>query len=230
MEGFWDKEKQPNFLIIDYGFHNMGMDQIWMPNAGEEFIVARPTATRELAELVKSVISKDEFRLEYSSTRNGSREHWRGRIAEDLPWFYELPDIIGEVEEAGGGELDLQKVYAWAERETRPVQFMRGPMLSAANRRRIWVPCKFLAAAYLSKVPQDWDRISEVTERSEDEDSWEEEEEKEEKKDDRDKEEDSDQENNNGNETRQEMLITSLPHLSKNKDEVYDEHNGGSTA
>jgi len=170
MEGFYEKEHTTSFLNIDYGFHNMIMDQIWMPNIGEELIVIRPTATRELADLVKSVISNDEFRLENPLAANPGREHWRKRITEDLAWFYELPDIVSEMEEANDRELDLQKVYAWAERETRPVQFMRGPMLGVANRRRIWVPCKLLAAAYLSKVPQDWDGISEKTENSEEED------------------------------------------------------------
>jgi len=108
-----------------------------------------------------------------------NRTLWWSRMADDMPWFYELPGIVKEVEETRGEKVDLRRVWVWTQEVSRPVQFIRGPFMGLANRRRIWTPCSVLADLYRAKVPDDWDGVSEQSEEP-DETDWEDEEDEEE--------------------------------------------------
>lgn len=85
---------------------------------------------------------------------------WWGRINQDMPWFYELRQVITEIEDASGKRIDLRKVWSWAQIVSYPTQFMRGEYMGLANRRRIWTPCSILAALYYQRVPDNWDGAS----------------------------------------------------------------------
>jgi hypothetical protein len=149
------------YLDIDYGHPNIPHDQWWYSNPGEEFLVAKPAATPELAELVKSVIAKDEFRLEEwlqqpmgGNALVANRELWRACITDDLPWFYELPDMIREVEETSGRKVDLHKVWTWAEKETRPVRFKRVCLWGRPTAGVSGCPAKSWPRPTMSKCPR----------------------------------------------------------------------------
>jgi hypothetical protein len=75
-----------------------------------------------------------------------STKFWKWLLFSDLPWFWELHELIKEFPD--DANLDFKKLYLWADEFTTPTFGMRGRFLGIANRRRIWGPCQELAESY----------------------------------------------------------------------------------
>lgn len=74
---------------------------------------------------------------------------WRGLINWDMPWFWELRSIFGELENT---EINFKAVYLFLDRVTTPSIMVTGPFLGIANRRRIWGSCQDIMKLYFKPV------------------------------------------------------------------------------
>ncbi|KAK2811612.1 hypothetical protein FQN50_001954 [Emmonsiellopsis sp. PD_5] len=83
----------------------------------------------------------------YSATRHP--KFWKQLIHWDMPWFWELHEVVGDPRMSG---LDYKSLYLWLDRETAPRYGMRGPFMAVANRRRIWSACEQLAKGYFIQL------------------------------------------------------------------------------
>ncbi|KAI3391427.1 hypothetical protein diail_7378 [Diaporthe ilicicola] len=76
-----------------------------------------------------------------------NNQFWRQRLWSSLPWFFELQELL-EQDDTLLQTNDGQRVFQWAERVTRPEKWLTGPLMSVANRRRIWSVCEQLGEIY----------------------------------------------------------------------------------
>ncbi|KAK2787308.1 hypothetical protein FQN53_005467 [Emmonsiellopsis sp. PD_33] len=83
----------------------------------------------------------------YSATRHP--KFWKQLIHWDMPWFWELHEVINDPRMSG---LDYKSLYLWLDGETAPRYGMRGPFMAVANRRRIWSACEQLAKGYFIQL------------------------------------------------------------------------------
>ncbi|KAK2755681.1 hypothetical protein FQN54_005830 [Arachnomyces sp. PD_36] len=83
----------------------------------------------------------------HSATRYN--EFWKHLIHWDMPWFWELHEVIKELRSK---TLDYRSFYLWLNKVTTPTYGMEGPFLGLANRRRIWGACQQLADLYYEKT------------------------------------------------------------------------------
>ncbi|KAL4949075.1 hypothetical protein BDW69DRAFT_188656 [Aspergillus filifer] len=79
-------------------------------------------------------------------SRAKSQGFWRRRIQQDMPWAWELLEMISTVEK---GSLNFGRLHQCLDQATRPRYGMRErEWMALANRRRIWRPCEVLAGLY----------------------------------------------------------------------------------
>ncbi|KAL3475525.1 hypothetical protein BJX99DRAFT_157651 [Aspergillus californicus] len=67
--------------------------------------------------------------------------HWRRRIREAMPWFWELSDFLDEPENS---DIDVKRAYLYSDWNTSPKYGHKGLLMAVANRRRIWGVCELL--------------------------------------------------------------------------------------
>ncbi|KAJ4351210.1 uncharacterized protein N0V89_006549 [Didymosphaeria variabile] len=85
----------------------------------------------------------------FASTRHGS--FWKQMLRLHLlPWFWEASAIVSGSSTTEG--LDAKDLFLWIEAATRPRFGIEGPLMSIANRRRIWNVCQQLAPQYAEEV------------------------------------------------------------------------------
>ncbi|KAK2751120.1 hypothetical protein FQN57_000195 [Myotisia sp. PD_48] len=75
-----------------------------------------------------------------------SDRFWLQRIRLDMPWYWELDDIL-EAFRKIDLEISYRMFYFWLDKATLPTYGMTG-LLNYANRRRIWAACERFAAHY----------------------------------------------------------------------------------
>ncbi|KAL4941996.1 hypothetical protein BDV06DRAFT_171253 [Aspergillus oleicola] len=79
-------------------------------------------------------------------SRAQSQGFWRRRIHQDMPWAWELLEMLNTVDK---GCLNFGTLYQCLDRATKPRYGMRErEWMALANRRRIWRPCEILAGLY----------------------------------------------------------------------------------
>lgn len=76
-------------------------------------------------------------------------EFWKRLIYWDMPWFWELHEVI---EEQQSDIFDYRSFYLWLDEATTPVYGMKGPFLGIANRRRIWTSCQQIEDLYYERT------------------------------------------------------------------------------
>lgn len=78
--------------------------------------------------------------------RNNNQFWWQ-RLRTSLPWFFELQWLL-ERDQTLLQTNNVQLIFQWAERMTRPQKWLSGPLMGVANRRRIWSVCEQLGGRY----------------------------------------------------------------------------------
>lgn len=78
-------------------------------------------------------------------------QFWQQRIRTTMPWFFELHQILEE-DQTYLQENDPKRILLWGEKMTLPREWMTGPFLGVANRRRIWSVCEQLGEVYLPRI------------------------------------------------------------------------------
>jgi hypothetical protein len=73
-------------------------------------------------------------------------ETWRQRLHSDMPWLAELHELLAEMPNLLD-KRDVKKVYLWLDWETTAKEWMKGPFMPVANRRRVWAVCEQLVQA-----------------------------------------------------------------------------------
>jgi hypothetical protein len=78
---------------------------------------------------------------------------WKTRIAQDMPWFWELNELV-EVCRSGENErwLDCKRLYFWLRKTTGTWLYSDGPFLGLVNRSRIWKDCEYVGQLYRAKL------------------------------------------------------------------------------
>lgn len=66
---------------------------------------------------------------------------WKERTRRDMPWFWELDDLIDEAQ-SKKMNLDCKRLYLWLEMTTRELFGNDSPFLGLVNRSRIWGICE----------------------------------------------------------------------------------------
>lgn len=79
----------------------------------------------------------------------GSTRFWKLYAGRKFPWFYELHKIFKDSSESLDGKC-LTRLCQWADKATMARKWMRDPMMSIANRRRIWAVCDEIAPSYIA--------------------------------------------------------------------------------
>ncbi|KAJ5108997.1 hypothetical protein N7456_005672 [Penicillium angulare] len=90
---------------------------------------------------------------------------WFHHMKSEMPWFFELQRFLENLKSstcnsnnAVGSNSDmpqersLRDLFIWADNITTPRKGIRGPLMSIANRRRIWRVCKQLVGPYLAQA------------------------------------------------------------------------------
>lgn len=85
---------------------------------------------------------------------------WRQRIKMDLPWFNELHEILAQ-DETLLESVDVKRMMLWVNKVSDPRMWMRGPLMSLANRRRIWAVCEQFKDQYAPKIRK-WEENSQT--------------------------------------------------------------------
>ena len=76
---------------------------------------------------------------------------WTRVIQLDIPWCFELHYVLREWRPVVKSK---KRLYLWVNSLSTPVYGMSGPMMSIANRKRIWSACEQIAEAYFKRVRQ----------------------------------------------------------------------------
>jgi hypothetical protein len=82
-----------------------------------------------------------------SSALRNNESFWKERINSEMPWFFELHELLEDA--AAFGDKSLKRVFVWAEKISTSNSFIRGPFMGIVNRRRIWGMCEQIAAHYV---------------------------------------------------------------------------------
>ncbi|KAH7026441.1 uncharacterized protein B0I36DRAFT_330666 [Microdochium trichocladiopsis] len=78
---------------------------------------------------------------------------WRLRIQNTMAWFFELLGYLDHHESGVVRELDLKRVFEWANTSSKGCMGMKGPLMVVANRRRIWeTACTAIQKVYHAKA------------------------------------------------------------------------------
>ncbi|EHK45934.1 hypothetical protein TRIATDRAFT_299494 [Trichoderma atroviride IMI 206040] len=81
----------------------------------------------------------------------GDKPFWKQYLSVHMPWSYELLSIIDD-ESQTFQNADFKSLVRWVDQESTPRQWMRGPFMSIANRRRIWHVCEQLKPVYSGRA------------------------------------------------------------------------------
>ncbi|KAL4800850.1 hypothetical protein BDV19DRAFT_383869 [Aspergillus venezuelensis] len=158
-------------LKLPYGGLD-GPEQTWLSTPGEEYAVINPLilSPSTLSELITKS-QHDPFRslpaevtamiIDYLPresiaqvliaswnlhSRAQTQGFWRRGIHQDMPWAWELQEILRTVDTAS---LNFGKLYQYLDKASEPRYGMKDKKwLALANRRRIWLPCEILAGLY----------------------------------------------------------------------------------
>ncbi|KAF2119682.1 hypothetical protein BDV96DRAFT_642695 [Lophiotrema nucula] len=96
----------------------------------------------------------------FSSTRNDV--FWKQLIRlEFLSWFWELGPILNDGLPA---DINYKSLFFWLDKVTEGTYGMEGPLISIANRKRIWRVCGQIAEVYRMKM------FKELTQHADEED------------------------------------------------------------
>ncbi|KAI9375090.1 hypothetical protein BJX61DRAFT_495256 [Aspergillus egyptiacus] len=79
-----------------------------------------------------------------TSRHNG---FWKLRIQRDMPWFWELRELITQCDYP---DLDFKGLYLWLDKMTTPRFGIEDMLTGIANRRRIWGVCEKIRDLYCS--------------------------------------------------------------------------------
>ncbi|RYP27710.1 hypothetical protein DL767_007547 [Monosporascus sp. MG133] len=85
----------------------------------------------------------------HSALRSNSG-FWTLYAKQTLPWFPEFHELLGDSTLLDG--KSLTKLFCWADKATMRKEGMTGPLMSIANRRRIWGICEQISPAYFALV------------------------------------------------------------------------------
>ncbi|RYP73013.1 hypothetical protein DL771_003881 [Monosporascus sp. 5C6A] len=75
---------------------------------------------------------------------------WTLYAKQTLPWFPEFRELLGDSTLLDG--KSLTKLFCWADKATIRKEGMTGPLMSIANRRRIWGICEQISPAYFALI------------------------------------------------------------------------------
>lgn len=81
------------------------------------------------------------------SLATANNQFWKQRIQRDMPWFWELQELIAESDYP---DIDFRGLYLWLDKMTTPRFGMQGILIAIANRRRIWGVCEKIRGMYFS--------------------------------------------------------------------------------
>jgi len=73
---------------------------------------------------------------------------WKQRIRQEMPWFWELQELIAKCDYR---DVDFKDLYLWLDKATIPRSGIAGMLLAIANRRRIWGVCEKIGDKYFSR-------------------------------------------------------------------------------
>ncbi|KAK3941076.1 hypothetical protein QBC46DRAFT_383615 [Diplogelasinospora grovesii] len=107
----------------------------------------------EIVDTIVSLLNTPEMmnlceasRAVHQALHHNNNPFWKKLIKEELPWFFELHDLIQDDELMR--DRNWVAVLKWADEATTPALGMKAPWASLANRRRIWDCCKELVLPY----------------------------------------------------------------------------------
>lgn len=100
----------------------------------------------------KTLIKLSTASWSVNSALRNNHAFWKTRIRRNMPWFFELQQVLDSPDALRG--KDLKGIFIWADKISTPKLWMSGPFMGLANRRRIWKPCKQLTNEYISRSKQ----------------------------------------------------------------------------
>ncbi|KAL6901479.1 hypothetical protein GGI43DRAFT_403137 [Trichoderma evansii] len=82
----------------------------------------------------------------------GDKPFWKQYLPIQMPWSFELISLFDDESQTLFQNVDYKSLVRWVDQEATPRLFMRGPLMSIANRRRIWHVCEQIEGVYSGRA------------------------------------------------------------------------------